>query len=182
MHHITKFDLSAVLCTDRYDGAIRAISLNLPNLRALNISESCVQASAIELPLPTIRNPLRGCPELVVLNLKYNSLVTVKLLKKIILQLPKLQYLKHALLMKTLSELTEKEMDVDTGRCLRCFYSDWLSDWSNNKLYFASLSRTPMLTRFGNITEMNTVLKEKSEHFWKDVLMQLKKDTTTHLI
>ena len=125
--HHTTLNLSVVLRTDRYDGAIRAISLNLPNLRALNISESCVQASAIELPLPTIRNPLRGCSELVVLNLKYNSLVTVKLLKKIILRLPKLQYLKHTLLMKTLSGLTEKEMDED-GRCLRCFYSDSLSD------------------------------------------------------
>ena len=175
MHHMTTLNLSAVLCTGRYDGVIRAISENMPNLKALDISESRVQASAIELLLPTKRNPLAGCPELVHLNLIFNSFVTVELLKKIILRLPKLQYLKHALLMKTLTELTEKEINKDTGRCLRCFYSDWSSDQSNNKMCFAALSRAPVFTRFGNITEVDIVVTEESQHFWKDTLMQLKK-------
>ena len=180
MHHITTLNLSGVLCTDSYDGVLKVISENMSNLKTLNISlcsdqASGVQASAIERLLPTKRNPKRGCPELVHLNLARNSFVTVELLKKIILRLPKLRYLKHALLMKTLTTLTEKEMDVDTGRCLRCFYSDSSSDWSNINMYFDALLREPMLTRFVNITEVEVVVKEKSEHFWKEILMQLKK-------
>ena len=176
MHHMTTLNLSDVLCNNSYDGVLHAISENMPNLKMLDISlgmfrEGGVQASAIELLLPTRHNPLRGCPELVHLNLAHHPLVTVELLKKIILRLPKLQYLKHALLMRTLTEITEKEMDVDTGRSLRCFYSDWASEWSNIKM----LSRTPMLTRFGNITEVDIVVTKESEHFWKEILMQLKK-------
>ena len=95
----------------------------MSNLKTLNISLSSDQASgvqinAIELLLPTKRNPPRVCPELVHLNFAHNSFVTLELLKKIIFRLPKLRYLKHDLLMKTLTELIEKEMDVDTRRCL----------------------------------------------------------------
>ena len=176
MHHMTTLNLPGVLYTDRYDGVLKAISENMPNLKALDISLSSdqaggVQASVIELLLPTKRNPLIGCPELVHLDLAYNSFVTVELLKKIILRLPMLRYLKHGLLMKTLTELTEKEIDVDTGRCLRCFYSDWSS---NIKMYYNALSRTPMLTRFDNITEVDIVVTEESVYFWKEILMQLK--------
>ena len=180
MHHITTLDLPGVLRTYRYDGVLKAISENMPNLKVLNISlsrfqEGGVQASAIELLLPTKRNPLRGCPELVHLDLARNNFVTVELLKRSILRLPKLQYLKHALLMKTLKMLTEKEMDVDTGRCLRCLYGDWSSDWGKSKRYFAALSRAPVFTRFGNITEVDVDVTEESQHCWKDILMQLKK-------
>ena len=180
MHHMTTLDLTGVLVTDRYDGVLKAISENMPNLKKLNISlsrfqEGGIQASAIERLLPTKRNPLRGCPDLVHLNLAYNSFVTVELLKKIILRLPKLQYLKHGLLMKTLTELTEKEMDVDTGRCLRCLYSDWSSDCGNNELYYDALSRAPLMTSVRNLTEIDIVVTEESEHFWKEILKQLKK-------
>ena len=175
MHDMTTLDLTGVLCTDSYDGVIRAISWNMPNLKALNLSESCDQTSAIELLLPTKRNPLRGCPELVHLDLTHNVYVTVELLKKILLRLPKLQYLKHALLMRTLTELTEKEMAVDTGRCLRCFYSDWSGRWSYNEMYYDALLRTTLITRFGNITEVDVVVTEQTVHFWKDILMRLKK-------
>ena len=179
MHHMTTLNLPGVLYTDRYDGVLKAIAENMPNLKALDISLSSdqaggVQSSVIELLLPTKRNPLIGCPGLVHLDLAYNSFVTVELLKKIILRLPKLRYLKHGLLMKTLTELTEKEIDVDTGRCLRCFYSDWSSDWSNIETYYDVLSRTPMLTRFDNIAEVDIIVTEESVHFWKEILMQLK--------
>ena len=177
MHHMTSLSLSCILCNDSFNGVLLAISENMPNLKTLDISlggfeEGGVQTSAIELLLPTRRNPLRGCPELVHLDLSDNAYVTVELLKKIILRLPKLRYLKHGLLMKTLTELTEKEMDVDTGRCLRCFYSDWSS---NIKMHFDTLSRTPMLTRFDNITEVDIFVTEESVYFWKEILMQLKK-------
>ena len=180
MHHMTTLNLSGVLCTGSYKGVLNAISVNMPNLKTLDISLSRsqvggVDARDIERLLPTKRNPLRGCRQLVHLNLIHNSFVTVELLKKIILRLPKLQYLKHALLMKTLTELTEKEMDVDKGRCLRCFYTDSSSACYGDELYYDALSRAPMLTRFGNITEVDIVVREESEHFLKDILMQLKK-------
>ena len=180
MHHMTTLDLSGVLPTDRYDGVLKAISENMPNLKMLDISlgrfqEGGVQASAIDLLLPTRQNPLRGCPNLVHLDIRDNTFVTVELLKKIILRLPKLRYLKHALLMKTLVELTEKEISVDMGRCLRCFFSDWSSYWRDNEMSYDALLREPVFTRFGNITEVDIVVKDKSEHFWKEILMQLKK-------
>ena len=177
MHHMTTLSLSCILSNDSFNGVLLAISENMPNLNTLDISvstfqEGGVQASAIEFLLPTKHNPLRGCPELVHLDLSDNAYVTVELLKKIILRLPKLRYLKHDLLMKTLTELTEKEMDVDTGRCLRCFYSDWLS---NIKMHFDASSRTPILTKFDNITEVDIFVTEESVYFWKEILMQLKK-------
>ena len=175
MHHITTLKLSGVLRTGRYDGVIKAISENMPNLKTLDISESWVQASVIECLLPTKRNPKRGCPELVHLDLARSNFVTVELLKKIILRLPKLRYLKHALMMKTLTELTEKEVDVDTGRCLRYVYSEWGSRCWSKEIDYDALSRAPMLTKLHNITELDIDVTEESEQFWKDILMQLKK-------
>ena len=175
MPHIAKLNLSGVLCADSYDGVLRAISVSMPNLKALDISRSNVQASAIELLLPTKGNPSSGCTKLAYLNLAKNSFVTVELLKKIILCLPKLRYLKHALLMKTLTELTEEEMDEDTGRCLRYFHSEWLCDCCCTTMYYDAFSRAPALTRLGNITEVDIIVIKGSEHFLRDILMQLKK-------
>ena len=107
MHHMTTLNLAGVLRTYRYDGVLRAISLNMPNLKALDISQSNVKANAIECLLPTKEKPSSGCPDLIYFSLKKSKFVTVGLLKKIILRLPKLQYLKNVLLMKTLAELTE---------------------------------------------------------------------------
>ena len=173
MHHMTTLNLSGVLRTDHYDDVIRAISANMPNLKSLDISESKVQASAIEVLMP--KKPSRGCPELVYLNLMNSGLVTVDLLKKIILRLPKLQCLKHALLRKALTELTEKEMDMDTGRCLRYLYSGSPCCCCLNEISYDALSRAPVFTRLSNITEVDIVVLEESEHFLKDILMQLKK-------
>ena len=170
MHIMTTLNLAGVLRTYRYDGVLRAIALNMPSLKALDISQSNVKANAIECLLPTKEKPSSGCPDLIYLNLKKSKFVTVGLLKKIILRLPKLQYLKNALLMKTLAELTEKKMDVDTGRCLRYLYSDCRSQ----EKYFDVLTRSPVFTRLSNITEVDIVVKEESEIFLRDLLMQLK--------
>ena len=174
MHHTTTLNLSCVLRTVRYDGVIKAIALNMPNLKSLNISQSNVKTNAIECLLPTKENPSRGCPELVYLNLRKSKFVTVGLLKKIVLRLPKLQCLKSALLMKTLAELTEKKMDGDTGRCFRYLHIDWGCGCCCQEKYYDALSRTPMFTRLSNITEVDIVVREESEHFLKEILMQLK--------
>ena len=175
MHHMTLLNLSGVLRTCSYDAVIRAISVSMPNLKALDISRSFVQPSAIENLVPTKRSRLRGCPELAYLNLAENSFVTVELLKKILLRLPKLQYLKHALLLKTLTELTESEMDEDTGRCLKYLYSGWSFDCYSNETYYDALLKAPMLHRLGNITQVDIEVIDESEHFLKAILMQLKK-------
>ena len=180
MPHMTTLNLSSVLCTRQYNGVLNAISVSMPNLKSLDISldkfqESGVQAGAIVRLLPSKQNPLRGCPELVHLNLGRHSFVTVELLKRILLRLPKLQFLKHALLVKTLTELTEKEMNDDTGRCLKYLYSGRPCACCFNQMYYDALSRAPVFTRLGNITEVDIVVIEESEHLLKNILMQLKK-------
>ena len=180
MHHMTTLNLSGVLCTQQYNDVLNAISVNMPHLKSLDISlnrfqAGGVQAGAIECLLPAKQNPLRGCPELVHLNLARHSFVTVELLEKILLRLPKLQYLKHALLMRTLTGLIENEINEDTGRCLRYLYSSWPCGCCKNQMYFAALSRAPVFTQLENITEVDIVVKAESEHFLMDLLMKLKK-------
>ena len=174
MHHITTLDLSFVLHKDGYDDVIRAISLNMPNLKELDMCESLVQPSALELLLPTKRNPQRGCPKLASLNLLESGYITVELLKKIVLRLPKLRCLKHELLVRSLAELTEEEMDDETGRCLTYVYSIWLCGLYRGEKYYVALTRAPMFTRLSNITEIDIVVREESEHLLKDVLMRFK--------
>ena len=169
MHHMTTLNLSCVLRTGRYDGVLKAISVSMPYLKSLDIPQRAVPANAIELLLPTEGNPPRGCPQLVYLNLMDSLNFTVELLKKILLCLPKLRYLKDALLMKTLTELTEKEMDAETGRCLTYFYSDWSCDCCCHEIYYDAFSRAPVFTRLNNITEVGIVATEESEQLLKDL-------------
>ena len=103
---------------NRYDGVLRAIAANMPNLQRLDISYCTAEPKAIEYLLPTEDNVLGGCPELVVLNLRRITSIDVKLLKKIILALPKLRNLEHNLVVTALVNLTEEEIDVDTARSL----------------------------------------------------------------
>ena len=87
--------------------------MSMPNLKTVDISLSCVQASVIELLLLTKQNPQRGCPKLLYLNMRSSEFVTLELLKKILLCLPKLPYLDHALLVEMLAKLTERERETN---------------------------------------------------------------------
>ena len=176
MHHMTRLNLSGVLCSDRYNGVLRAISVRMPNLKALDISQSAVQANAIELLLPTKGNFSKGCPELACLNIEDNRFVTVELLKKFILRLPKLRYLVNSLLFQALAELTEEELAEETGRSLEFLYSgipcNW---WCQPKDYYA-LVMASVFPRLTNILEVELNVEEQSEHLLiSEVLMSMRK-------
>ena len=174
MHHMTRLNLSGVLCSDRYDGVLRAISVRMPNLKALDISQSAVQANAIELLLPTKGNFSKGCPELACLNIEDNRFVTVELLKKFILRLPKLRYLVNSLLFQALAELKEEELDAETGRSLEFLYSGIPCNWWCQPKDYAALVMAPVFPRLSHMLEVEINLEEQSEHvLFSEVLMSM---------
>ena len=108
MPHITKLTLTEAKYDDKCDGLLKAIAYNLHHMKYLDISDSEVDAKAIEYLLPSDDNALGGCPELVHLDLCSVQNVDVELLKRILLALPKLRFLKHELLVNALGDLTEE--------------------------------------------------------------------------
>ena len=147
MPHITKLSLTNAHYDDKCDGLLRAIAANLHHLKYLNFSKSEVDPKAIEYLLPTEDNVLGGCPKLVELDLWNVKNVDVKLLKKLILALPKLRSLKHWLLVNGLAELTEEEMGVDTARCFNSLYA---LNVSYRPIRFDLLAKSPAFQRFKN--------------------------------
>ena len=153
MPHITELNLSKAFHDDRYDGVLRAISVNMHHLKSLNISFCKVDPKAIEYLLPTEDNALGGCPELVALDLWHIENVDVELLKKIILALPKMKFLRHGLLVNALGDLTEQEMGEDTARYMNCLHSGHRYDMSNNSyspIRYDLLAKAPAFERFNN--------------------------------
>ena len=162
-----------------YDGVLRAIAGNMPHLKLLNISFCTVEPRAIEYLLPTEENALGGCPELVELYLYGIICVDVKLLKKILLALPKLRYLKHELLVNALADLTEEEMGVDTARSLYCL-SSWIDQEQFKNLpsvRYEILSKSPVFQRLKNNITTACVTINEQEHnesaLVADVLLSL---------
>ena len=192
MPHITKLNLSLwghpeTYHKNSYDGVLRAIAGNMPHLKYLDISCCIVKHKAIKYLLPTEDNTLGGCPKLVELNLSCILSVDVKLLKKILLALPKLRFLGHELLVYALVNLTEEEMDVDTARSLYC-----LSSWIDAKQFtnlpsgpYNILSQSPVFQRLkNNITTAGIAINEREQNetaIVADVLMSLTKLSSIQL-
>ena len=150
MPHMTKLILPSA---DLKDGVLRAIATNMHHLKHLDITDCKVEPKSIEHLLPTEINALGGCPELVELNLSYIISVDVKLLKKIILALPKLRRLKHDLIINALGGLTEEEMGADTARCLNTIYARHVFNISNDSRIFIRydiLAKSPVFQRLNN--------------------------------
>ena len=176
MSHITKLNLSQRAASHRYDGVLRAIAGNMPHLKYLDISSITVEPKFIEYLLPTEDNPLGGCKELAYLNLCQVKEVDVMLLKKIILALPKLNCLRHELVVNALGDLTEEEMGVDTGRSLNSLYVTIVYERSatrycRNRLQV--LARSPIFKRFNNITTLDVELRQQESGSLSDVLRSL---------
>ena len=148
MPHLTKLSLSRAhsKSMNGYGGVLRAISGNMHHLKYLDISYCTFESKAIEYLLPTEDNTLGGCPELAYLDLWGVKDVGVELLKKIILALPKLKFLKHGLLVHALSYLTEEEMGEDTARSLNSLYAVSC----NSLLRYYLLAKSPAFQRFKN--------------------------------
>ena len=153
MPHITNLSLTSAKDEDRFDGVLRSISTSMHLLKSLNICGCTVDPKAIEYLLPTEDNALGGCPQLVVLDLRCISSVDVKLLKKIILALPKLRILKHELIVNALGNLTEEEMGADTARHLivLCAMHNYnRSSGGASPIRFDSLAKSPAFQRIKN--------------------------------
>ena len=176
MPHITKLSLTNAHYDDKCDGLLRAIAANLHHLKYLNFSKSEVDPKAIEYLLPTEDNVLGGCPELVELDLWRVNNVDVKLLKKLILALPKLRSLKHELIVNGLAELTEEEMGVDTARYFNSLYS---LNVCSRHIRFDLLAKSPAFQRFKNnivTIDMDAPIAEEGQQesaLLADVLMWL---------
>ena len=135
------------------DGVLRAIGANMHHLMYLDIPGCYVEPKSIEHLLPARDNALDGCPHLVELDLSCNMSIDVKLLKKIILALPKLRSLKHELLVYALEDLTEEEMGVDTARSLNKIYSRHAHNKSNGScilIRYDILAKSPVFQRLNN--------------------------------
>ena len=146
MPQMTKLSLPCMYHKNKYDGVLRAIAANMHHLKYLNISWCTVEPKAIEYLLTTKDNVLGGCPELVHLDLWGVENVGVELLKKIIIALPKLRFLRHRLLVDALGDLKEEEMAEDTARYLNITYCV-------DRLYsirYDSLVKSPIFHRFNN--------------------------------
>ena len=177
MPHMTKLILPCTNHKIKYDGILRAIAVNMHHLKYLDLSDSIYKPKAIECLLPTRDNVLGGCPELVELDLARNTHVGIKLLKKIILALPKLRSLKHELLVNALGSLTEEQMGVDTARSLHSLYARHVR---HSHTRFGILDKSPVFQRLkNNITVVNidTPTDEKGQNrsALANILMSLPK-------
>ena len=116
-----------------------------------------------------------GCPELVDFDLWDVENVGEELIKKIILALPKLRFLKHGLLVNELGKLTEEEMGVDTARYFNSLYA--FND--HYPIRFDLLAKSPAFQRFQkNITtiDIDAPIAEEGQQasvLLADVLMWL---------
>ena len=166
--HITKLSITEADYDDKHDGLLKAIATNLHQLKYLDISKSEVDPKAIEILLPTDDNALGGCPELVYLDLCSIQNVDVELLKKIILALPKLRFLKHELLINALGNLTEEEMGEDTARYLNTLYSRNV----HSPISFDLLAKSPAFQRLkNNITTVDLDAPTADEEQQASVLL-----------
>ena len=151
------------------------------HLKSLDIRGCTVEPKAIEYLLPTEDNALGGCPELVILDLTCIASVDVKLLKKIILAIPKLRILKHELLVNALGNLTEEEMEADTARHLFNLKARHkMRNSSVSLIRFDSLAKSPAFQRIKkSITTVDIhvpIAQEKlQESALTNVLMSLPK-------
>ena len=165
MTHITNLSLPCMYHTNKYDGVLRAIATKMPHLKYLDITNCTVEAHTIAYLLPTKDNALGGCPQLVYLDLSLVDNVDVKLLKKILLALPKLKYLNHKLLVNALGDLTEEEMGEDTGRSLNSLFVRPVCS-SDSHLRYDNLAKSPAFERFNNnitTVEINVTLGEEAQ-------------------
>ena len=177
MKTISELYVYSVDDKNNYDGVLRAIATNMPDLKRLNIPNCTVEAKAIECLLPT-EGGSRGCPKLVELNLSHITNGDVMLLKKIILALPNLRSLTHDLFVDALMALTEDEMGVDTARSLDTLDVPERSMGSPS-IRYDILVRSPVFPRLiNNITNVDIVIGEQEERecaLIADVLMSMTK-------
>ena len=175
MKHVKELNLVERLSYNGCDEVLRAISANMPKLQELNIAHCSGSLSAIQCLLPTAENPQSGCPDLQILNLLHVPGVTVELLKKIIICLPKLRYLKNRLMVKALLEITDEELGMNSGRCMEHLYLNLPDKRKDSSVQSHILQNAPVFAEECNVTRVDMFELNCSIVSTKDSLMPLKK-------
>ena len=174
MKNMTSLNLSGVLKDPSSDEVILAIAISMPHLQTLDLLDCNVSISALECLLPSKDNPLRGCPKLTGLGLWRISDITVEFLKKIIFSLPKLQLLLHELTLDVLVEVTDVELGVESGRCLKQFHVD-LTSRVKQPTHYNILQNAPIFAFDCSITHADVRVQNNSKIPIKDFILPLKK-------
>ena len=163
-----QLDLNDVMDNDyRNDEVIRAITTSMPHLQMLNLAYSTVSLEALEYLLPSDDNGQKGCHELVFLNLFGTDAITVEFLKKIIFCMPKLQILRHELMVAMLAEVTDHELGMNSGRCLEHL--------EIQEMRYNILHNAPIFALECNLTEVDIQIRLDTSNPVLDLLMPFKK-------
>ena len=172
MSDITQLDLAHVSCDDKYNGVLKAISENMRDIASLNISNFTIDATDIDYLLPTEDNP--GCPKLKHLVAYRVQSINEKIIRKIIISLPKLQSLKHELMFNALVEFSAEDLGVDTALCLTqlCGTVSLTND-DGVPIHDGVLMDSPVFPRLCNVTSVFLILNTQSERLVLDLLMSL---------
>ena len=146
----------------------------------MDISYNTVEFEAIEYLLPTEGNFVEGCPKLAYLNLCRVKCVDVKLLKKIINALPKLNCLSSELVVNALGDSTPEEVSANTGTSMNTLWAP-VSKQGTQQYHkrFSVLARSPFIQRFCNISVIDVALRKKENEFLTVVLNLLKLKSVT---
>ena len=176
LSHLTVLNLAGVFRDSSYDEVLKAISTSMPQLKTLDITDAKVSPSAIIYLLPTEGPPRRGCPNLKAINLLKIKCIDVTLLKKIIMSLPKLQYVGHLLMVSVLPELTDEEAQTSSNyfNCLDQLRVPSLSD-DSTKIRYDILQNAPKFAMKCNISKVSLFAKGHTKFSLADLLMPLAK-------
>ena len=174
MSHMIVLKLAGVLRDNSYDDVLMAISTSMPQLKQLDIAEAKVSPSAISYLLPTEGPPRRGCPELEAISLVKIKGVDVMLLKKIIMGLPKLQFVDHLLMVNVLAELSDEEAQTGSNSfnsldhlCVRSLLEN------STKIRYDILQKAPKFAMTCNISRVGVYAKGHTDLLLAELLMPL---------
>ena len=176
MSHMTDLNLAGVLQDRSYDEVLMAISTSMPQLKTLDIADAKVSTNAISYLLPTEGPPRRGCPELKAINLLRIKGIDVMFLKKLIMGLPKLQFVGHLLMINVLAELTDEEAQTSSNsfNSLEELRVPGLLD-DCTKIPFDILQKAPKFAMTCNISKVSVCAKGRTYLPLAELLLSLAK-------
>ena len=144
----------------------------MPEITSLNISNFTIDATDIDYLLPAEDNP--GCPKLKHLIASRVQSLDKKMLRKILISLPKLKSLEHELMFNALVELSAEELGVDTALCLeQLFGTASLTCDHGVPIHDGVLRDSPVFPRLCNVSSVMLMTNTQSELLLSDLLMSL---------
>ena len=176
MSHMIVLNLAGVLQDSSYDEVLIAISTGMPQLKTLDIADAKVSTNAISYLLPTEGPPRQGCPDLKAINLLRIKGIDVMFLKKLIMGLPKLQFVGHLLMINVLAELTDQEAQTSSNsfNSLEELRVPGLLD-DCTKIRFDILQKAPKFAMTCNISKVSVCAKGRTYLPLPELLLPLAK-------